>query len=89
MAKRFKDWKPDECRIKADLITPQGAHMEWYMPHLTREEGLAFACLCNNIITSSPEDKSEVVEAILKLNDKLQEENKKLKEAQCQTDKKI
>ena len=79
MAKNFKDWKTGECRIKADLVTPLGSHMNWYMPHLSKEEGLAFACLCNNIISSSPSDPSEIVEAILALNAKIQKDEREKK----------
>jgi len=35
----FKDWKEGEARIKAEVISPDGAKIELYIPHLTPGQG--------------------------------------------------
>lgn len=51
---KFKDWKPGEYRITAEVITPEGNKIEMYIPHVTEHEGgLTTTCLVQVLLHRS------------------------------------
>jgi len=51
---RFKNWAEGEARVKAEIVSPQGAKLDYYMPHLTAMAGEAVVVLLSRISAGLP-----------------------------------
>lgn len=70
--KTFKDWKPGECRVKIEVLSPKGTVLDAYLPHLSEMQGMGFIALMNEAMHSEKDPTSEeTFREIVKLcNDK-------------------